>query len=133
MESEYHLTFKQVLTRIISVIVCGIGTAGCIYSLSLQVDEVGTMTASLTWFSGLGAVVLAIAGYAVTVDPGRGKSRLPLAVVLILAIGVVCAMIYMGMLYDMAVVFISLACCCIEGIVLIIYHFVLKSEDPDAL
>ena len=48
----------------------------------MQVQEIGTIIASITWFSGLLAVVFALAGYAVSCDPGKGKSYIPLAVVI---------------------------------------------------
>ena len=132
MEAEYHLTFKQVAVRILSVLVCGIGAAGCAYSLSLQVQEVGTMMASLTWFSSLGAAVLAIAGYASTCDPGRGKSRVAAAVVVIALVGAVGVVLEKVYLYDMEVIELSVVAGLFQTVVLVVYHFLLKREDPDA-
>ncbi|PWL77454.1 MAG: hypothetical protein DBY20_08765 [Coriobacteriia bacterium] len=99
----------------------------------MQVQEIGTVIASITWFSGLSAVVFALAGYAVSCDPGKGKTYIPLAVVIgaILVItGSALARIY---LYAHIVIIIALIAAAIEGIVLIIYHFILKREDPEAL
>ena len=133
MSNEYRLSARQVLTRIISVIVAGVGGSACGFSLLMQVQEIGTVIASITWFSGLSAVVFALAGYAVSCDPGKGKTYIPLAVVIgaILVItGSALASIY---LYAHIVIIIALIAAAIEGIVLIIYHFILKREDPEAL
>ena len=133
MSNEYRLSARQILTRIISVIVAGVGGSACGFSLLMQVQEIGTVIASITWFSGLSAVVFALAGYAVSYDPGKGKTYIPLAVVIgaILVItGSALARIY---LYAHIVIIIALIAAAIEGIVLIIYHFILKREDPEAL
>ncbi len=133
MSNEYRLSARQILTRIISVIVAGVGGSACGFSLLMQVQEIGTVIASITWFSGLSAVVFALAGYAVSCDPGKGKTYIPLAVVIgaILVItGSALARIY---LYAHVVIIIALVAAAIEGVVLIIYHFILKREDPEAL
>lgn len=133
MSNEYRLSARQILTRIISVIVAGVGGSACGFSLLMQVQEIGTIIASITWFSGLSAVVFALAGYAVSCDPGKGKTYIPLAVVIgaILVItGSALARIY---LYAHIVIIIALIAAAIEGIVLIVYHFILKREDPEAL
>lgn len=133
MSNEYRLSARQILTRIISVIVAGVGGSACGFSLLMQVQEIGTVIASITWFSGLSAVVFALAGYAVSCDPGKGKTYIPLAVVIgaILVItGSALARIY---LYAHVVIIIALIAAAIEGVVLIIYHFILKREDPEAL
>ena len=132
MSNEYRLSARQILTRIISVIVAGVGGSACGFSLLMQVQEIGTVIASITWFSGLSAVVFALAGYAVSCDPGKGKTYIPLAVVIgaILVItGSALARIY---LYAHIVIIIALIAAAIEGIVLIVYHFILKREDPEA-
>lgn len=133
MSNEYRLSARQILTRIISVIVAGVGGSACGFSLLMQVQEIGTVIASITWFSGLSAVVFALAGYAVSCDPGKGKTYIPLAVVIgaILVItGSALARIY---LYAHVVIIIALIAAAIEGVVLIIYHFILKREDSEAL
>lgn len=64
---------------------------------------------------------------------GKGKTYIPLAVVIgaILVItGSALARIY---LYAHIVIIIALIAAAIEGIVLIVYHFILKREDPEAL
>lgn len=133
MDNEYRLSARQILTRIISVIVAGVGGSACGFSLLMQVQEIGTLIASITWFSGLSAVVFALAGYAASCDPGKGKSYIPLAVCIgavLVVTGSVLARIY---LYAHMVIVIALIAAAVEGVVLIIYHFVLKREDPEAL
>ncbi len=133
MSNEYRLSKRQILTRIISVIVAGIGGSACGFSLLMQVQEIGTIIASITWFSGLSAVVFALAGYAVSCDPGKGKSYIPLAVVIggiLVIVGAVLARMH---LYAHIVIIIALIAAAVEGVVLIIYHFILKREDPEAL
>lgn len=133
MENEYRLKKRQVLTRIVSVIVASIGGAGCGYSLLLQVEEIGTVIASVTWFSGMAALVLALAGYAVSCDPGKGKSYVRPAV--IVGVVLVLAGSYLAALYlnVFTVIAISLIAAAVQGIVLIIYHYILKREDPQAI
>ena len=133
MDNEYRLSARQILTRIISVIVAGVGGSACGFSLLMQVQEIGTIIASITWFSGLLAVVFALAGCAVSCDPGKGKSYIPLAVVIgavLVITGSALARIY---LYAHMVIVIALIAAAVEGVVLIIYHFILKREDPEAL
>lgn len=133
MDNEYRLSARQILTRIISVIVAGVGGSACGFSLLMQVQEIGTIIASITWSSGLLAVVFALAGYAVSCDPGKGKSYIPLAVVIgavLVIAGSALARIY---LYAHMVIVIALIAAAVEGVVLIIYHFILKREDPEAL
>lgn len=131
-DTAYHLKASQVIIRILAIIVCGIAGGGCAYSLTLQVEEIGTLWASLTWFSSLFAAVLAIAGYASSCDPGKGKSYISVAVVCIAIIAAVAVVVEKIYLYDAVVVGISLVAAAFMGVVLIIYHFVLKHEDPDA-
>lgn len=133
MDNEYRLSARQILTRIISVIVAGVGGSACGFSLLMQVQEIGTIIASITWFSGLLAVVFALSGYAVSCDPGKGKSYIPRAVVIgavLVITGSALARIY---LYAHMVIVIALIAAAVEGVVLIIYHFILKREDPEAL
>lgn len=133
MSNEYRLSKRQILTRIISVIVAGIGGSACGFSLLMQVQEIGTIIASITWFSGLSAVVFALAGYAVSCDPGKGKSYIPLAVVIggiLVVVGTTLARVY---LYAHIIIIIALIAAAVEAVVLIIYHFILKREDPEAL
>lgn len=133
MDNEYRLSARQILTRIISVIVAGVGGSACGFSLLMQVQEIGAIIASITWFSGLLAVVFALSGYAVSCDPGKGKSYIPLAVVIgavLVITGSALARIY---LYAHMVIVIALIAAAVEGVVLIIYHFILKREDPEAL
>lgn len=129
---EERLTPKQVIVRAISILVCGVGASACGYSLTMQVAEVGNITASVTWFSGLFAVVFALAGYAVTCEPSK-KSYIPLATTCVLTLAVVGAVLARLYLYVDMVIYIALIAAAIQGVVLIIFHFMLKREDPDAI
>ena len=133
MDSEHQLTTKQILTRIVSIIVAGVGGSACGFSLTLQVQEIGTIIASITWFSGLFAVVFALAGYAVSCDPGKGKSWIPAAATIIIVLAITGSVLSRMFLWPQIVILIALIAAAIEGIVLIIYHFILKREDPDAI
>lgn len=133
MNTEYHLTPKQIIVRIISVIVCGVGVSVCLFSLTLQVAEVGTMLASVMWFAGLAAVVTALAGYTVTCDPGKKKGYVPLAVVCVFVIAGALVVLEKLYLYDYNVIFVALVAFGIQAVVLIVYHFILKAQDPYAL
>lgn len=133
MESSYHLTRKQVLTRIISMLVCAVGVSACAYSLTMQVREIGTMMSSITWFSGLFAVVFAIAGYAVTCDIGREKNYVRPAVLGIVLLSICCIVFSQLLLYTTQVIVVALIAAAIQLVVLVAYHFALKREDPDAL
>ena len=131
MSNEYHLTFKQVIVRILSIIVGGIGTGVCICSLTIQVEQVGAVTASIMW---LAALVTALTGGAVSVDPGRGKSHVPAAAVGIIAVGIMSTIyLKLNVRWDFVVIMTGVVSAAIMGVVLVIYHFVLKAEDPDAL
>lgn len=133
MNTEYHLTPKQIIVRIISVIVCGVGVSVCLFSLTLQVAEVGTMLASVMWFAGLAAVVTALAGYTVTCDPGKKKGYVPLAAVCVFVIAGALVVLEKLYLYDYNVIFVALIAFGIQAVVLIVYHFILKAQDPYAL
>ncbi len=134
MSNEYHLTFKQVIVRILSIIVGGIGTGVCICSLTIQVEQVGAVTASIMWFAGLAALVAALTGWAVSVDPGRGKSHVPAAAVGIIVVGIMSTIyLKLNVRWDFVVIMTGVVSAAIMGVVLVIYHFVLKAEDPDAL
>ncbi len=132
MKQTKPLTTKQVLTRIISVLVCSVGASACGYSLTLQVAETGNIISSITWFSGLFAVVFAIAGYAVTCNPGQ-KSYVPVAATIILILAIVGAALSRIYLYVDAVILCALVAAAIQCVVLVVYHFILKREDPDAI
>lgn len=132
MEQTKRLMHKQIFTRIISILVCGVGASACGYSLTLQVAETGNIISSVTWFSGLFAVVFAIAGYAVTCNPGQ-KSYVPVAATIILILAVAGTTAARLFLYVDAVIMCALIAAAIQLVVLIVYHFILKREDPDAL
>ena len=132
MESKQHLTGWQIFIRTVSLIVCGVGASACGYSLTMQVTEVGNITASVTWFSGLTAVVFALAAYAVSTDPAT-KSHIPFAIVFVLMLGTIGTILMRLFLYVDMVIYIALIAAFIQLIFLVVYHYKLKRQDPDAL
>lgn len=126
------LTFSQVLTRVISVIICGIGASACIYSLSLQVEEIGTTMSSLVWFSGLAGVVASLAGYAAACNPRQGTSWIISAVVVGVIICAIALYLELTYLRSYTVVFVALIALAVEAVWLVIYRQILKRKDPQA-
>ena len=131
-EDKAKLTAKQVLTRIVSILACGAGIAACLYSLSLQIQDVGNIVSSACWFSGLGSVVAAIAGYVVTCSP-RHRNFVSAAVIAMLVLGVVAFLAERQFLQVHVVILLTLAVLVVQAIVLVVYHHLLKREDPLAL
>lgn len=126
------LTAKQVIVRVIAMLSCGVGVATCVYSLSMQVIELGNIFASVCWFSGLFAVVLSISAYVVTCGPGY-KNRVPLAVVVVALVAVAVFVLERNYAFMWLVIGIALGVVALNVLVLVIYHFLLKREDPLAL
>lgn len=126
------LTFSQVLTRIISVIICGIGASACIYSLSLQVEEIGTTMSSLVWFSGLAGVVASLAGYAAACNPRQGTSWIIPAVIVGIMVCAIALYLELAYLRSYTVVLVALIALAVEAVWLIIYRQILKRKDPQA-
>lgn len=127
------LTPTQIFTRILSVIVCGVGASACVFSLSLQIEEIGTTMSSLVWFSGLAGVVAACAGYAAACEPRKGNSWIIPAVVVGVIIAGVALMLELRYLRPYNVVFVALAALAVEAVWLLVYRQVLKRKDPYAL
>jgi predicted membrane channel-forming protein YqfA (hemolysin III family) len=132
MKSERKHTPRQILMRVLSVLACAAGTGGCAYSLTMQVADSGTVLASVTWFTGLFAVVFGIAGYAVTTNPRNRKSHLKPAVACVVVLAVAVIVFEKMMLNSFQVITISLVAAAIEGVALIVAHFVFKKADPEA-
>ena len=129
-ETKYRLTPKQVVARIISVIVCGIGASSCFFSVTLQMEEVGTTIARVVWFAGLGCAVAACAGYAASCDPGKGKSWKVVAVICAFLVAAGVYHHFLEDLYAIQVAYIALVALAVEALWLVIYHFILKFQDP---
>ena len=132
VEAKEKLGAFQLALRIVSVIVCGIGCAACAQSLSLQIADVGSLVASVCWFSGLGTVTVAVGGYVVTCSPRR-VNAVPVAVVAIAAIAVLVFWMEHSYLWTQAIVALTLAVLVVEICMLVICHKILKREDPQAL
>lgn len=131
MENEKtKLTASQIFTRFISVIVGGIGASACVFSLSLQIEEIGTTMSSLVWFSGLAGVVAAAAGYAAACNPRQGTSWILPAIIAGVIIAGVCLYLELQYLRPYNVVFVALVALVVEAVWLIVFRFILKRSDP---
>ncbi len=119
--------------RAVSVLVCAAGAAASAYSLIIQFQEVGNIMASVCWFSGLFSLVAGISGYAVTCLGRKGRKRTWAAVLAGLALAVAAFLYAQARLPLHTVASIAIACVCVQAVLLFIWHFVLKREDPDAL
>lgn len=131
-QQQQRLTPKQVIARIISVIVCAFGLAACISSLTLQTEEMGTFMASATWFSGLGAAVAASATYAATCRGREGKSYTFVAVIIIVGLAVPLFFYEWSHLYPMEIVYVTLVALAVQAILALVYRYLLIREDPEA-
>ncbi len=130
---EEHITIKQVLLRILSVIVAAIGVAACARSLAQQTTSTGDITVTAAWFAGLLALAAACAGYACTTTP-HGKKNWVIPSVIIGIILCVAIIYYeVNNLYIEQTIIISAIALIVQAIVLVIYHFILRAQDPDAL
>ena len=132
MDSE-HITIKQVILRVLSVIVAAVGAVACVRSLFLQVNNTGDITASVSWFAGLLTLVAACAGYACTTMPRSKKNKVLLAAI----IGVIlcaCLCYYeLNYLYIKQTIFVSIVALFVQALALVIYHFILRAQDKDAI
>lgn len=127
------LTFKRVAMRAVSVLVCAAGGAASAYSLLIQFQEVGNIMASVCWFAGLFSLVGGISGYAVTCLGRKGKKHTWAAIVAGLVLGVAAFIYARTHLALHTVASIAIICVCVQVILLFIWHFILKREDPDAV
>ncbi len=131
--SNSKVTPLQILTRTICVVVCAIGASACVYSLTLQVEEIGTTMSSVVWFSGLFAVVAACGGYAAACNPRQGNSWIvPAAIGVVGGAGVALQyeLMYLRSYNVVVLAAVAFAICVIW---LLIYRQILKRQDPDAL
>ena len=132
-QSKKKLTAAQIFTRIISVIVCGIGASACIFSLTLQVEEIGTTMSSIVWFSGLAGVVAACGGYAAACNPRQGTSWIIPAIIVGAIIAGFALWFELENMRSYDVAFYALIALAVEAVWLVIFHFILKRKDPLAL
>ncbi len=131
MDSE-HITIKQVILRVLSVIVAAIGVAACARSLIQQTTETADLMVTATWFIGLLGLTAACAGYACTTTPHGKKNRVVVSVVLGIAL---CALILdyeINNLYIDQTIIFSVMALLVQAVVLVIYHFILRAQDKDA-
>lgn len=123
----------QIMTRVVSTIVTGVGASVCLYSLTMQIQDVGNMMASMCWFAGLFAVVLGLAGYAVTCSKGKYKSYRVPAIIAGVVVAAVCLALEKLFLYVQPVIITALIAIAIQAVVLIVNHEIIKRQDPYAL
>ena len=123
-----RLSPAHVLTRILSVIVCGVGSSACIFSFTLQMEEMGTTMSSFVWYSGLIGVVLSLAGYAATCTPRQGNSWIVPALLAGTALELELDLLRSYQVAELAIVFLV-----IEAIWLVAFHLILKKQDPEAV
>lgn len=123
----------QILTRTLCVVVCAIGASACVYSLTLQIEEIGTTMSSVVWFSGLFAVVAACGGYAAACNPRQGSSWIVPAVIGVVGGAGIALQYELMYMRSHDVVFFALAAFAVCVVWLLIYRQILKRQDPDAL
>lgn len=131
--NKNKVTFTQVLTRTICVLACAVGASACVFSLTLQVEEIGTTMSSIVWFSGLFAVVVACGGYAAACNPRQNNSWLVPAVIGVVGGAGIALDLELSYLRSYEVAYVALIAFAICAVWLIIYRQILKKQDPDAL
>ena len=132
-QTTSHLRVSTVIMRIISVCSCAFGASASVYSLLIQFNETGNIQASICWFAGLFALIAGISGYAVTNLEKRKKNYTWVAVCVAFVLGIA-IFIYEKENISLAVIInTAIICVIVQGIALIIAHFVLKKRDPYAL
>lgn len=127
------LSPAHVLTRILSVIVCGVGSSACIFSFTLQMEEMGTTMSSFVWYSGLIGVVLSLAGYAATCTPRQGNSWIVPALLAGTAVAGTALELELDLLRSYQVAELAIVFLVIEAIWLVAFHLILKKQDPEAV
>ena len=123
----------QIFTRVVSVLVTGVGASVCAYSLTMQVQDIGNFMVSVCWFAGLFAVVLGLAGYAVTCNKKKYKSYLAPAIAVGLLLAVACLILEKLYLYVQSAILAALIAIAVQAVVLIVNHEIIKRQDPYAL
>ncbi|MGN0038790.1 MAG: hypothetical protein ACI36Y_06650 [Coriobacteriales bacterium] len=127
------LSPAHIVTRVLSVLVCGVGVSACLFSFTLQIEEMGTTMSSFVWYSGLIGVVLALAGYAATCTPRSGNSWIVPALLAGTAVAGTALELELDLLRSYQVAELAIAFLLVEAVWLVVFHFVLKSQDPEAL
>lgn len=127
------VTLTQIITRTICVIACAIGASACVFSLTLQVEEIGTTMSSVVWFSGLFAVVVACGGYAAACNPRQGNSWILPAVIGVVGGAGIALQYELMYLRSYEVAYVALVAFAVCALWLIVYRQILKYQDPDAI
>ena len=124
---------RALAVRALSVLVCGLGAASCVFSLTMRAGREDMFSTGVVWFAGLAAVVVACAGYAVTCEAHMHTSRLRVAVPCIALVAVVAFVLEWAFASVDACVALGFCAAGVEAVVLVWYHFALKRSDPEAL
>ena len=124
---------RVLAVRVLSILVCGLGAASCVFSLTMRAGREDMFSTGVVWFAGLAAVVVACAGYAVTCEPRAHSGRLRVAVPCIALVAVVAFVLEWAFASVDACVALGFCAAGVEAAVLVWYHFALKRSDPEAL
>ena len=127
------LSPAHIVTRVLSVLVCGVGASACLFSFSLQLEEMGTTMSSFVWYSGLIGVVLSLAGYAATCTPRSGNSWIVPALLAGTAVAGTALELELDLLRSYQVAELAIVFLVIEAIWLVAFHLILKKQDPEAV
>ncbi|MGN0073189.1 MAG: hypothetical protein ACI36W_05275 [Coriobacteriales bacterium] len=127
------LSPAHIFTRILSVVVCGVAVSACLFSFTLQMEEMGTTMSSFVWYSGLVGVVASLAGYAATCTPRQGNSWIVPALLAGAAVAGTALELELDLLRAYQVGELAIVFLLVEAAWLVIFHFVLKRQDPEAL
>lgn len=127
------LSAAHVFTRILSVLVCGVGVSACLFSFTLQIEEMGTTMSSVVWYSGLVGVVFSLAGYAATCKPRTGTSWIVPALLAGIAVAGTALELELDYLRSYQVAELAAIFLVVEALWLVAFHFILKKQDPEAI
>ena len=118
---------ERAFLRTIAVLLGPIGAATCIYSFILQISDTGSLYASLTWFSGLFGLVISLSSYVCAVDFfGKEKNHVLVSLIIGTALTITFFILMRLFFYSSQVIIVAIIAMLIQGIILLIYHVVLR-------
>ena len=132
-QGKEKLGFARAAFRAVSVLACAVGAAACAYSLVLQFRETADIRASVCWFSGLFSLVGGIAGYATTSLGRKGPRHTWVAFAVGIALAALAFLVEERCCSIETVIAVAVVSFVVQGVLLVVCHFVLKREDPYAL
>ncbi len=119
----------QVFVRIVAVLTGGVGIAVCLYSLTLQFDDVQGTFASICWFAGLMNLVVSIAAYASTYR--REVGRVALYVILVIIVACITIVLLVAFLDLSTILVAAVILFVLQIVLLIICRLYLRSKNFD--